>query len=191
LDALKLRKENVQFQEAFRKRGQDCTLSAELLTNLEVFTCRLYVAQTDISEVNEMRYQLFRIKNGNVDSSQLPPCKDCLKMHAVRANYQAAIWQRSLTSKPSIQNPIDSNGWTLDEVGQLTVNWMTGPIAPDVVLEFLSCKCKRSCQLPSCQCMVNGLKCTDACSLQTCDNMKDHEENDDFTDSDSSESDDE
>jgi len=143
------------------------------------------VAQTDITEVNEMRYQLFRIKNENIDSAQMPPCKDCLKMHAVRANYQAAIWHRSLTNKPRVPSPIDSNGWILDGEGKLTVNWMTGPMAPDAILEFLSCKCKRSCQLPSCQCMVNGFKCTDACILQTCNNMKVEEANDDFVDSDS------
>ena len=113
-------------------------------------------------------------------------------MHAVRANYQAAIWQRSLTSKPTIQSPVDSNGWNLDDEGQLAVNWNGGPMAPDAVLAFLSCKCKRSCQLPSCQCMVNELKCTEACKLQTCDNMKDEEdENDDFVYSYDSDSDDE
>ncbi|KAI3381643.1 hypothetical protein SNEBB_009797, partial [Seison nebaliae] len=134
LTALKLLKDNANFQETFKQLGQDWTVSVELLTNLEIFTCRLYAAQTDISDVNEMRYQLFRIKNGNVDSSQLPPCHDCLKMHAVRANYQAAVWQRSLTARPTVENPVDSTGWILDEDGQLTINWMTGPMAPDAVL---------------------------------------------------------
>ena len=109
-------------------------------------------------------------------------------MHAVRANYQAAIWQKSLTSNATIQNPLDSIGWILDDEGQLTVNWMTEPMAHDAVLGFLSCKCTKNCQLPSCQCMVNGLKCTEACKLQTCGNIKD---DDDFLDSDSSDSDDE
>ena len=185
LSALKLLKDHVQFQETFKQLGQEWTLSEELMTNLEIFTCRLYSAQTDITEVNEMRYQLFRIKNGDVDSSQLPPCKDSLKMHAVRANYQAAIWQRSLNNNATIQNPVDCSGWTLDDQRELTINWITGPMAPDALLEFLSCKCARNCQLPSCQCMVNGLKCTEACRLQTCDNMKDVEDAEDFVDSDS------
>ena len=109
-------------------------------------------------------------------------------MHAVRANYQAAIWRRSLISKPWIQNPVDSTGWMLDEEGQLTINWMAGPMAPDAVLEFLSCKCIRKCELKSCQCMMNGLKCTEACKLQTCENMK---EEDDVFGSDGSDSEDE
>ena len=68
---------------------------------------------------------------------------------------------------------------------------MTGPIAPDALLEFLACKCARNCQLPSCQCMVNGLKCTEACRLQTCENMKDAEDTEDLIVDIDSDSDDE
>ena len=53
---------------------------------------------------------------------------------------------------------------------------MTSAPAPDVVLEFLSCKYKKSCRLPSCQCMANGLKCTQACILQDWGNMNEEEE---------------
>ena len=37
---------------------------------------------------------------------------------------------------------------------KLTINWMTGSPAPD------------------CECLMNGLRCTDACCLQDCSNMK-------------------
>ena len=32
-------------------------------------------SQTAICDVNDLRYQMFRIKKGDVDSGQLPPCK--------------------------------------------------------------------------------------------------------------------
>ena len=32
-------------------------------------------SQTAFCDVNDLRYQMFRIKNGDVDSGQLPPCK--------------------------------------------------------------------------------------------------------------------
>ena len=32
-------------------------------------------SQTALSDVNDLRYQMFRIKKGCVDSGQLPPCK--------------------------------------------------------------------------------------------------------------------
>ena len=32
-------------------------------------------SQTALCDVNDLRYQMFRIKKGDVDSGQLPPCK--------------------------------------------------------------------------------------------------------------------
>ena len=63
-----------------------------------------------------------------------------------------------------------------DEDGKLAVNWMRGSPAPDAVLQLLSCKCVRSCELPKCTCLSNGLKCTDMCRLQTCQNKAIEEE---------------
>ena len=32
-------------------------------------------SQTALCDVNDLRYQMFRIKKGDVDSVQVPPCK--------------------------------------------------------------------------------------------------------------------
>ena len=32
-------------------------------------------SQTALCDVNDLRYQMFKIKKGDVDSGQLPPCK--------------------------------------------------------------------------------------------------------------------
>ena len=76
--------------------GQDWELSPELFQVLQEYTCRLYAPKSDVSQVNELRYRLFRAKRGDVESGQLPPCEDTLYLHCQRANYQAAIWKRSL-----------------------------------------------------------------------------------------------
>jgi hypothetical protein len=62
-------------------------------------------------------------------------------------------------------------GWTTDGDGKLNIEWMRGSPAPDTVLKLLSCKCARSCKLPDCTCLKNGLKCTDMGKLQTCNNQ--------------------
>ena len=36
----------------------------------------------------------------DVDSNQLLPCDDSLRKHALRANYQAAIWKRKSSTMP-------------------------------------------------------------------------------------------
>ena len=53
----------------------------------------------------------------------------------------------------------------------LCISWMTRLPAPDMILEFTSCKCHHVCQLPSCECMASRLKCTNECSLRECKNV--------------------
>ena len=84
--------------------------------------------------MNELRYRLFCAKKGKLDSNQLPPCADCLRKHSLRANYQAAIWKRSLQSCPQVPSPVGS-GWCLED-GKLTIDWMSGEPAPQA---FWSC----------------------------------------------------
>ena len=171
IGGLKLMTGNPTFQNAFADLGKSWILEEHVLSILEEFTCQLYMPRTNIISVNEMRFQLFRAKNGGVQSGQLPPCKDCFTLHAKRAAYQAAIWQRSLEQMPQIPSPLDCDGWIFDDENSLVINWMSGLPAPDVVLKFLSCRCKQQCILPSCTCLSNGLSCTDACVLQECTNM--------------------
>ena len=89
-------------------------------------------------------------------------------MHAMRANYQSGIWRGGLQQHPQHPSPVE-HGRAKNDDGQLTVEWMRGSLAPDAVLQLLSCKCR--CKLPECQCMSNGLKCTNMCKLQTCANQ--------------------
>ena len=158
-----------ELQKAMAGLGENWQLAPELFLMLQEFTCRIYASQSPITQVNELQYQLFRLKRGDIESGQLPPCEDTLYLHAQRANYQAAIWRRSLERHPNIPSP-EGHGWLLED-DQLKIDWMKGPPAPDAVLEFLACKCTKVCRPPGCQCITNGIKCTPACKLQTCDNM--------------------
>ena len=57
----------------FIKLGEEWQLTDDIFKVLEEFTCRLYVIHSEICDVNEMRYELFRVKDGHVESEQLPP----------------------------------------------------------------------------------------------------------------------
>lgn len=173
LKGLKLVCQSKAFQKAFSELGNKWDLPEDLFAMLQEFTCRLYAARSPICHVNELRYQIWRAKKGAVVSGQLPPCEDSLRQHCLRANYQTAIWRRSLVQDPDVPAPQNIHGWTLGEDGQLEIQWMTGSPAPSVILEFISCRCIRSCQLPGCECMASGLKCTNECRLQDCTNMTD------------------
>jgi len=71
-----------------------------------VYMYALLITENDTDNINELRYRLFCTKKGNIDSSQLPPCVDCLFKHAVRANFQAVIWKRSLQSCQGTRTPL-------------------------------------------------------------------------------------
>ena len=163
----------------FQQLGTTWHLSDDLFNRLQKFTCVLYSATKNTDRINTLRYNLFCAKKGEIESNQLPPCEDCLRKHCQRANYQAAVWRQSLEACPDIPPPV-GKGWSLDTgsdgVPRLSINWMAGQPAPLAVLELLSCKCSRKCSLPDCPCMKNGLRCTDMCRLDACENRE--EEND-------------
>ena len=185
VSAMKLVLKDKTLRDTMCTLGQEWTLTNDLFLKLQQFTCLMYSKKTTVAEVNELRYQLFRAKTGAIESGQLPPCEDCLFLHALRANYQAAIWRNSLEKYPVIPNAV-GNGWILEE-DQLSVEWMRGRPAPEIVLEFMACKCVKHCKLPSCQCLSNGFSCTSACKLQHCENMPEEQDDtpiEDFSDDD-------
>ena len=79
----------------------------------------------------------------------------------------------------------EDHGWN-EEDGNVSVAWMSGPPAPDAVLNLLARDCTRRCKRDSCSCISNGLKCTDRCRLKECDNFAESE----LVDEDSDNSDD-
>ena len=122
------------------------------------FTCRMYSSRPGANSINELRYRLFCSKRGIIESDQRPPCADCLSKHACRANYQTGIWRRSLENCPEIPIPL-RHGWIQDE-NKLGIDQMSGQPASATVLQLISCSCTRSCRLPNCSCLANGLKRT-------------------------------
>ncbi|KAL8617912.1 hypothetical protein ACOMHN_026489 [Nucella lapillus] len=131
--ALKMLKSKENVQQAFSDLGKDWELSGELFEKLEKFTCKLYAPKQPTTGVNELRYQLFCAKNGDIESHQLPPCQDCLWKHAHRANYQAGLWRRCLENDPQVPDPVGS-GWTVERADGkdiLAIDWMNVQPAPD------------------------------------------------------------
>jgi len=170
--ALKLVTNNREIKNTFTELGQEWDLSSELMNKLECVTCLLYGPKAAFTKVNDLRYNLFCVKKGEIESHQLPPCRDCLVKHAQRANYQAGIWRRCLEQDPGVPSPI-GRGWKIDMDGAeklMVVDWMDGQPAPEAILALLACKCSRKCTLPNCVCLANGLKCTDMCKLSDCEN---------------------
>ncbi len=75
--ALKLLISHVDYQDTFLKLDQEWVLSQELVDKLETFTCLLYAPKLSSIRINELRYHLFCAKKGEIESHQLPPCREC------------------------------------------------------------------------------------------------------------------
>ena len=160
----------------FARLGEEWSVTEELFGKLEAFVCALYGAKKGTSGVNELRYALFCAKKGEAESHQLPPCRDCLKKQCQRANYQAAVWKNSLRNN-EVPTPV-GKGWFLETNAhgeRLETDWMDGLPAPRAVIELIACTCKKSCDETTCDCILNGLKCSDLCRLTTCSNQPEEE----------------
>lgn len=162
-----LKKDHVK---ALTELGDTWNLSSTAEKDLEIFTCAIYGYKDDTS-INEVRYKLFVDKKGNIDSHQLPPCKDTFNKKCKRTNYTVSVWKKSLEQKPDIEDAV-GHGWKEDN-GTLVIDWMSGKPAPDSVLSLLACKCPKECKPDCCPCMMNTLKCSEMCKLQTCQNQPD------------------
>ena len=126
-----------------------------------------------IKDINELRYAIFCAKRGKIELHKLPPSRDSLKNHILRACYQCFIWGKCLEKSPDIPD-LEDHGWK-HENGLVLCIWMNGLPASNAVFSLLSCDCKRRCVEGKHACMVNGIvngiKCTDMCSLKVCDNQ--------------------
>ncbi len=146
LVVLKLVKKDPS-NDVFRQLGRSWELDGDLFKNLEQFTCTKPKGKISqfANTVNELRYQLFCAKKGEAKSSKLPPCRDCLFLHAQRAIYQAVIWKCCLDAKPVISIPTE-HVWTESGCDQ-----------------HQALRCYWSYWLPS---VVGPASCLTACVLQ-------------------------
>ena len=72
---------------------------------MQEFVCKMYALHTSLCKVSDLRYQLLKVKKGDVDSGQVSPCQDTLMLHAMEANYQACIWKMCLKQETYTPSP--------------------------------------------------------------------------------------
>ena len=158
------------FIKLFAKLGTEWETSESELITTERFVCEMY-DQKECSDVNIARYNLFRL-TCRADYQLLPPNQDCLLHHVKRANYQAAIYRRSLLPYINAPSP-DGYGWKI--MGDtLVFDWMSGDPAPPSVLKTVYCKCQKGGCKGMCSCSIMKLLCTDLCRClpEICTNKK-------------------
>lgn len=141
---LKLVEKNPDFVEILGKLGQEHACSSELQTGIERFICAVY-GKPSYTDINKLRHDTFCKKNqshGNIldsynsiDMSLLPPCRDSLQMHILRANYQSYIWLHADEKLPVLPD-LDESGWKVGAEG-IEYVWTKGEIVPQELIDIL------------------------------------------------------
>ena len=103
-----------QFLEAFCHLGKELEVTNDLFKVLEKFICFLYGFPKH-EEVNVLRRSIFwdkfKKKKQVVDLSLLPPCRDNLQFHVMRANYVGYIFRNADHTCPM---PLQDVQWTFE-----------------------------------------------------------------------------
>ena len=110
-------------------------------------------SQTALVDVNDLRYQMFRIKQGDVDSTQLPHCKFQVPLcFMLYGPIITCVWKIYVEPKKDT-NCQEGHGWMIED-GQLLFDRMSDPL---VVMELIVCKCNRMCKGTESQWFSNAL----------------------------------
>ena len=166
--SLKVLDDFPDLYESFANFGSSFTPNSSLINALELFVCRLYKQQAS-NKVDEARFTIFSL--GKYGADQMPCTKDALDKHIQRSVYQAAIWQNALSAIVDCPN-ITNHGWLVDNNGNVSINWMDLPPAPDGILENIECSCKKGCVSNRCACVKAKLSCASVCKCTSCVNKK-------------------
>ena len=125
---------------ALSNLGKGAHPTADILTGIEKLVCQVYVPNTSINSVKELRWWLFWKKQAQSES--LPPTQEALWQAIKRANYQAIVW--NLDNVPEPQHPPpETSGWKLEDNRWVPV--MTSlPPAPEAIIQLVKCGCVKS-----------------------------------------------
>ena len=172
LSALKPMEIDIADLDTFSQVGQSWDVQPQLSEKVKQFTCRMYVAASSTTEVNDLRCQLLYPKRREIESgcyhlaeivSSCTSFEPTTRQQAGRAVYMLVPHCPTLPSVDDYMMMANS----------IAIHWMRSPSAPDAVLELLVYKCVRSCKLTKCTFIANRLAFTDmCCKLQSCSNQK-------------------
>ena len=136
-----------------------------------MFGSRLYDEKNVNNDINKLRYNLYTkvIRNSKLSSNfqleSLPPTSEALKQHILRVYHSVQQF---------MGNYLEPTNWGwVKKNGTLYPFPTDKPIAPNKLLEMISCGCKSGCN-KNCSCKKVSLHCSNMCKEchgRTCSNV--------------------
>ena len=122
---------------------------------------------------NRITYDLaetrcFLYKTFSSETNKLPPTAGAFLQHVLRAFCQIGVWKSAHLSIIDIPNVIE-NGCEVSD-GMIMPVCTRDVIAPEDLIELVSCNCKGNCARNRCKCHESDEACTDFCGCDECVN---------------------
>jgi len=112
--------------------------TADIMAAIERLICQVYVQNTSISTVKELRWWLFRKKQAQ--SEKLPPTQAALREAIMRDHYQLMVWNSDAVPAPQL--PFRQTfGWMLEDDQWLPVMTTVPPAPEAVIIHLVKCGC--------------------------------------------------
>ena len=119
--------------------------------------------------MNKARVQLYRGRKKPPPLKKLPPTDANLQLHVLRAHLQMCLWKAAdQRDPPEDTRHISNFGWKVKGC-TVTPAVSTGPVAPQDLLDVVSCSCSaqgKACSGARCSCNTAGLSCTEYCKCE-------------------------
>lgn len=120
------------------------------------------------STLHTLRYEIFvrSAASAKIHLARLPPTEEAAAQHAYRTYHQVQKWL-------GVDKDPTKWGWTSNQQELFPVACVKDP-APQTLLQFISCKCRKGCTGRGCTCQKAGLKCSVICYFcrgKSCQNI--------------------
>ena len=143
---LKKLEKKPRFHKCFQQLGDDWNVNADVLKEVEKFTCLMY-GQSRETSVDGACVKLLRKMVGDgekltskskVDLSRLPPCYSALKPHVQRVNHRVALYKQAHQAIVEKPKPYEGQGWLRnDSNNMIELIWSCGGILPTALVDIL------------------------------------------------------
>ena len=129
------------------------------------FFLHLY-GQKSCTTMNDTRVHFYRSRKKPPQLKKLPPTDANLELHVLRAHLQMLLWKAAdQRDSPVEAGDIANFAWNI-EGSTITPAVSTAPVAPQALLDVVSCGCTadgKACSGTCFSCSSAGLSCTDYC----------------------------
>ena len=142
--------------------------SLDIVNAGEKFLLALYGAPKKITSLDELRYTRFlkaskRSLQSQVNMASLPPTSSASREHSLCVYFQLQLWLQTPRLNAVVSISAHEWGWERKD-GVLYPIGSRKPVAPDELLQMISCGCKTGCG-KSCSCRKSAVKCSVLCEI--------------------------